>query len=143
MTSKKWLAAQTADWKVKVHLMVNIKREEALNIIGMDGILLVLCSYIDNMAYVVAEAAVIPLASRCVHSKICRQAAAVLLLAGTMACQREEGQGDVEGRGFVMLRPHCSYTLNPTIPFDLRCSETLSVTSDVICHTLICSVWMV
>jgi hypothetical protein len=60
MPSKKWLAAQTADWKVKVHLMINIKREEALNIIGMDGILLVLCSYIDNMPYVVAEAAVPP-----------------------------------------------------------------------------------
>ena len=43
---------------MKTHLKIGIKREEALDIISMDGILLVLCSYIDNMPYVVAEAAV-------------------------------------------------------------------------------------
>ena len=43
-----------------MHLKINIAREEALDIIGMEGMLLVLCSYIDNMPYVVAEAAVRP-----------------------------------------------------------------------------------
>lgn len=58
MPSKKWLATQTAEWRMRTHLKIGIKREEALGIISMDGILLVLCSYIDNMPYVMAEAAV-------------------------------------------------------------------------------------
>ena len=35
-----------------------MKRDEALSILSSDGVLLVLCSLIDNMPYVVAEAAV-------------------------------------------------------------------------------------
>ena len=35
-----------------------MKREEALEILASEGVLLVLCSLIDNMPYVVAEAAV-------------------------------------------------------------------------------------
>lgn len=35
-----------------------MKRDEALQILSKDGMLLVLCSLIDNMPYVVAEAAV-------------------------------------------------------------------------------------
>lgn len=58
LPSKQWLAAQTADWKVKTHLNINVPREEALEIISREGMLLVLCSFIDNMPYVVAEAAV-------------------------------------------------------------------------------------
>ena len=56
--SKQWLAKQTAGWKASFHLKINVPREEALKIISQDGMLLVLCSYIDNMPYVVAEAAV-------------------------------------------------------------------------------------
>ena len=41
-------------------LQVGVKREEALNILASEGMLLVLCSLIDNMPYVVAEAAVRP-----------------------------------------------------------------------------------
>jgi hypothetical protein len=39
---------------------VNVKRDEALDILSKEGMLLVLCSLIDNMPYVVAEAAVRP-----------------------------------------------------------------------------------
>lgn len=38
-----------------------MKRDEALEILSQEGVLLVLCSLIDNMPYVVAEAAVSPL----------------------------------------------------------------------------------
>lgn len=41
---------------------VNAEREEALKILGEQGMLLVQCSLIDNMPYVVAEAAVRALA---------------------------------------------------------------------------------
>ena len=58
MSSKKWLAVATSEWTVKFHLKINIKRDEALGIISMEGMLLILCSFIDNMPYVVAEAAV-------------------------------------------------------------------------------------
>ena len=37
---------------------VNVKRDEALEILSKEGMLLVLCSLIDNMPYAVAEAAV-------------------------------------------------------------------------------------
>ena len=57
--SSKWLEGKTAGWTGwPTHLKINIKREEALNIISMEGMLLVLCSGIDNLPYVVAEAAV-------------------------------------------------------------------------------------
>lgn len=56
--SKQWLKSQTADWKVKTFLKINVPRDEALDIISQEGMLLVLCSFIDNMPYVVAEAAV-------------------------------------------------------------------------------------
>ena len=39
-------------------LQVNVRRDEALEILSQQGVLLVLCSLIDNMPYVVAEAAV-------------------------------------------------------------------------------------
>ena len=39
-------------------LQVNVKRDKALEILSKEGMLLVLCSLIDNMPYVVAEAAV-------------------------------------------------------------------------------------
>ena len=41
-------------------LQVNVKRDQALEILSQEGVLLVLCSLIDNMPYVVAEAAVSP-----------------------------------------------------------------------------------
>ena len=57
--SSKWLAAKTANWtSFRTHLRINVRREEALGIISSPGMLLVLCSGIDNMPYVVTEAAV-------------------------------------------------------------------------------------
>ena len=57
--SSKWLAEHTSRWTgFKTHLLINIKRDEALDIISAEGMLLVLCSMVDNMPYVVAEAAV-------------------------------------------------------------------------------------
>ena len=59
MPSSKWLAEHTSRWTgFKTHLLINIKRDEALDIISAEGMLLVLCSMVDNMPYVVAEAAV-------------------------------------------------------------------------------------
>lgn len=53
-----WLKEKTANWSFKKTLKVGVKRDEALEILGSEGTLLVLCSLIDNMPYVVAEAAV-------------------------------------------------------------------------------------
>lgn len=55
-----WLKEKTANWPFKKHLKIGVKRDEALEILSSEGTLLVLCSLIDNMPYVVAEAAVSP-----------------------------------------------------------------------------------
>ena len=44
-----------------------MKRDEALEILSKEGVLLVLCSLIDNMPYVVAEAAVGAFTPFCFH----------------------------------------------------------------------------
>ena len=56
--SSVWLREKTAKWPWKTHLRVGAKRDEALEILSSEGTLLVLCSLVDNMPYVVAEAAV-------------------------------------------------------------------------------------
>ena len=56
--SSVWLKEKTAHWTFKKHLKIGVKRDEALDILSSEGTLLVLCSLIDNMPYVVAEAAV-------------------------------------------------------------------------------------
>ena len=56
--SSVWLREKTAKWPWKTHLRVGAKRDEALQILSSEGTLLVLCSLVDNMPYVVAEAAV-------------------------------------------------------------------------------------
>lgn len=53
-----WLKEKTAKWSFKTHLKIGVPRDEALDILSSEGTLLVLCSLIDNMPYVVAEAAV-------------------------------------------------------------------------------------
>ena len=58
--SSVWLREKTAKWPWKTHLRVGAKRDEALEILSSEGTLLVLCSLVDNMPYVVAEAAVRP-----------------------------------------------------------------------------------
>ncbi|KAK9805857.1 hypothetical protein WJX73_008965 [Symbiochloris irregularis] len=56
--SSVWLKETTSKWPWKTNLRVGATRDEALDILSSDGVLLVLCSLIDNMPYVVAEAAV-------------------------------------------------------------------------------------
>ena len=56
--SSVWLKEVTSRWPWKTHLRVGASRDEALAILASEGVLLVLCSLIDNMPYVVAEAAV-------------------------------------------------------------------------------------
>lgn len=57
--SSKWLAAKTANWtSFPKHLRIGVPREDALAVVSAPGMLLVLCSGVDNMPYVVAEAAV-------------------------------------------------------------------------------------
>ncbi|KAK9907269.1 hypothetical protein WJX75_000339 [Coccomyxa subellipsoidea] len=56
--SSQWLRAVTASWKAPVHIMANVPRSEALKVLNQEGLLLVLCSLVDNMPYVLAEAAV-------------------------------------------------------------------------------------
>lgn len=59
IASSQWLGAKIAKWTgFKTHLKVDVKRDEALSIISMEGMLLLLCSGVDNLPYVVAEAAV-------------------------------------------------------------------------------------
>ena len=78
MPSSKWLTERTSRWSgFRTHLMINIKRDEALEIISAPGMLLVLCSMVDNMPYVVAEAAVRTLFSG--RQSACRRKACLML----------------------------------------------------------------
>lgn len=52
--SSKWVGCGRAP----VHIMANVPRSEALKVLNQEGLLLVLCSLVDNMPYVLAEAAV-------------------------------------------------------------------------------------
>ncbi|KAK9809161.1 hypothetical protein WJX72_010415 [[Myrmecia] bisecta] len=56
--SSKWLKKRTKAWPFPTHIMVNRPRIQALEVISQKGMLLVLCSTVDNMPFVVAEAAV-------------------------------------------------------------------------------------
>jgi hypothetical protein len=72
--SSVWLREKTAKWPWATHLRVGAKRDEALEILSSEGTLLVLCSLVDNMPYVVAEAAVrlgrgVP-CCRCMHHRL-------------------------------------------------------------------------
>lgn len=58
--------------RAPVHIMANIPRSEALKVLNQEGLLLVLCSLVDNMPYVLAEAAVRPFPF---HTLKCCQAA--------------------------------------------------------------------
>ena len=44
--------------RVPVKILPNVERSEALRLLDQEGTLLVLCSLVDNMPYVLAEAAV-------------------------------------------------------------------------------------
>ena len=68
-----------APWQV--HIRVNAERGEALDILSQPGTMLVLCSLVDNMPYVVAEAAVRPAARSRVPLWSCWRAARLPLPA--------------------------------------------------------------
>ncbi len=51
--------------RAPVHIMANVPRSEALKVLNQEGMLLVMCSLVDNMPYVLAEAAVSSLVQHC------------------------------------------------------------------------------
>ena len=53
--SSTWLAEQAAAWPWKSHLLINAPRSEALSVLGSEGVLVVFCSLVENLPYVVAE----------------------------------------------------------------------------------------
>lgn len=62
-----WLAEQARDWPWRSHLLMNAPRSEALSVLSMEGMLVVFCSLVENMPYVVAE---VPLPWKMLHSDI-------------------------------------------------------------------------
>ena len=53
--SSTWLAEQARDWPWRSHLLMNAPRSEALSVLSMEGMMVVFCSLVENMPYVVAE----------------------------------------------------------------------------------------
>ena len=53
--SSTWLAEQARDWPWRSHLLMNAPRSEALSVLRMEGMMVVFCSLVENMPYVVAE----------------------------------------------------------------------------------------
>ncbi|CAL5227669.1 g10676 [Coccomyxa viridis] len=55
--SSTWLAEQARFWPWRSHLLMNAPRSEALSVLSMEGMMVVFCSLVENMPYVVAEVA--------------------------------------------------------------------------------------
>jgi hypothetical protein len=53
--SSTWLAEQSRAWPWKSHLLMNAPRSEALSVLMQDGMMVVFCSLVENLPYVVAE----------------------------------------------------------------------------------------
>ena len=62
--SSTWLAEQARYWPWRSHLLMNAPRSEALSVLSMEGMLVVFCSLVENMPYVVAEVPLLRLADR-------------------------------------------------------------------------------
>ena len=79
-----------------MHIQPNVERNEALKVLAEEGTLLVLCSLVDNMPYVLAEAAVSrawPACMRAPHMTGISQKRGCLVLgttAGTVAAMFSE-----------------------------------------------------
>lgn len=54
--SSTWLAEAARAWPWKAHLLMNAPRAEALSVLQQPGMLVVFCSLVENLPYVVAEA---------------------------------------------------------------------------------------
>lgn len=58
--SSTWLAEQARFWPWRSHLLMNAPRSEALSVLSMEGMMVVFCSLVENMPYVVAEVLLLP-----------------------------------------------------------------------------------
>lgn len=58
--SSTWLAEQARFWPWRSHLLMNAPRNEALSVLSMEGMMVVFCSLVENMPYVVAEVPLLP-----------------------------------------------------------------------------------
>ncbi len=58
--SSTWLAEQARFWPWRSHLLMNAPRSEALSVLSMEGMMVVFCSLVENMPYVVAEVPLLP-----------------------------------------------------------------------------------
>ncbi len=54
--SSVWLADHSRGWPWKTHLLMNAPRSEALQVLAQAGMLVVFCSLVENLPYVIAEA---------------------------------------------------------------------------------------
>ena len=68
--------AASAVCRVPVKILTNVERGEALKLLDEEGTLLVMCSLVDNMPYVLAEAAV---GHPSIHPQSCYSPCPVLL----------------------------------------------------------------
>ena len=59
--SSTWLAEQARYWPWRSHLLMNAPRSEALSVLNMEGMMVVFCSLVENMPYVVAEVPLLPI----------------------------------------------------------------------------------
>jgi len=69
--SSTWLAEQARDWPWRSHLLMNAPRSEALSVLAMEGMLVVFCSLVENMPYVVAEVHFMPIKWSLAHLTFC------------------------------------------------------------------------
>ena len=69
--SSTWLAEQARDWPWRSHLLMNAPRSEALSVLAMEGMLVVFCSLVENMPYVVAEVQFLPIKWPLAHLTLC------------------------------------------------------------------------
>ena len=73
-------AASTV-YRVPVKILTNVERGEALKLLDEEGTLLVMCSLVDNMPYVLAEAAVDHLST---HPRNCYSRCSALQVSGAL-----------------------------------------------------------
>ena len=68
--SSTWLAEQARYWPWRSHLLMNAPRSEALSVLSMEGMMVVFCSLVENMPYVVAEVLLLPVWHICAEQCI-------------------------------------------------------------------------
>lgn len=87
--SSTWLEEQAARWPWKAHLLMNAPRAEAHAVLSQAGMLVVFCSLVENLPYVVAEARPTPIIHPiCYISAPCLWGRAMLLPVEKRSCPR-------------------------------------------------------